>query len=109
MKNLPNNLRKNGYSYTQILRGKKSCIYEQRVSRDLCYYEVFRIHIKGERTVQGKTFPKEEVFPNNEAFGDWAWSYRTLTKAKVKFYQLEAKLSDTQPLPYPKTQLMNAG
>ncbi len=54
METLPLIVRKNGFDYTQILRGKRSCIYEQRVSKSVAYYEVFLIRIKAARIIGEK-------------------------------------------------------
>lgn len=86
---LPHSLIKNGFTYTLVLRGKRSSIYEQRVHGNIKYYEVFRNIVMEERTIFGKTFPKHEAFPHNEAFGFWAWTYRSYAQAKEKFNQLE--------------------
>ena len=90
---LPLNLLKNGFNYTQVQRGLRSCIYRQELLPNLAYYEVFLIKIKSEEVILGKWIPEREVFPGNEAFGYWAWSYRTLESAKDKFNKLERNMS----------------
>ncbi len=89
IKTLPVELRKNGYDYTLVLRGRRSCIYEQTVSDSVNYYEVFLIRTKPESNINGKVIPAHEWFPNNEAFGNWAWTYRDYSRAKNKFDLLE--------------------
>jgi hypothetical protein len=89
MKTIPLKLRKNGFNYTQVLRGKISCIYEQEVSPKTKRYEVFLIKVKPERKLNNKVLPATEMFPHNEAFGGWAWSCFTYEKAKLKFDDLE--------------------
>ena len=92
IKNLPVKLRKNGFNYTQVLRGERSCIYEQMVceEKDIKYYEVFLIRVRPQRTAFGKEFPAKERFPNDEAFGKWAWTFRSYEDAKWRFDELEA-------------------
>lgn len=90
MKPLPLNLRKNGFNYTQVLRGKRSCIYMQRYSEKTKQYEVFLIKERQARELWGKILPASEIFPNNEAFGRWAWAYNTFDRAKEKFDELES-------------------
>jgi hypothetical protein len=86
MQTLPLILRKNGYTYVQVLRDKRSCIYEQRVDETLSYFEVFNIKIKQpQKYKSGKEYPEREVFPSNEDFGKTAWSCRTLEDAIKKF------------------------
>ncbi len=63
MLTLSKNIRKNGFTYTQVLRGKRSSIYEQRVTPQIKYYEVFLIIVKSEREIFGKIIPEREVFP----------------------------------------------
>ncbi|MCD4737450.1 MAG: hypothetical protein K8R53_15510 [Bacteroidales bacterium] len=82
-------IHKNGFEYSLILRGKRSCIYKQRVGENCHYYEVFILKIKPERIVNGKILIANEAFPHNEAFGEWAWSYRNYEKALEKFFHLE--------------------
>ncbi len=91
IKTLPVEQRKNGFDYTLVLRGERSCIFEQTVSDSVKYYEVFLIRVKPESNINGKVIPAHEWFPNDEAFGRWAWSFRTLQKAKKRFYDLEKK------------------
>jgi hypothetical protein len=91
MKTLPFKLRKNVFSYSQVLRGLRSCIYTQRVTEEVTYYEVFLIKIKPERIIENKILEATEIFPPNEAFGYWAWSYRTMDQAMKKFNELERR------------------
>ena len=94
MKTLPLKLSKNGFSYTQVLRGSRSCIYAQEVMPNLTCYEVFKIKVKPQRKIiiNGevlRTVEEMEKFPHDEAFGSWAWSYRKYEDAIIKFKQLE--------------------
>jgi len=51
MKTLPLRLSKNGFNYTQVLRGDRSCIYAQEVMPDLTCYEVFKIKVRPQRKI----------------------------------------------------------
>jgi len=83
-------LNKNGFLYTQHARGRIAFIYAQRVSDTTTNYEVFRIKIAPEKYLPGgKIIPARERFPNNEAFGQWAWTYPTLERAMKRFNELE--------------------
>ena len=86
---LPLKLRKNGYNYTLVSRGKRSCLYAQEVSPGRSYYEVFLIKIKPEHEFNGATLPAKEWFPPNESFGKWAWSYQTYERAMKAYDRLE--------------------
>lgn len=89
IKALPKQLRKNGYDYSQVLRGKSACIYAQHVSPNVIRYEVFKIKIKPAITINGKRIPPHERFPGNEDFGKWAWCCWDLVAAKKRFNELE--------------------
>lgn len=87
---LPFVLKKNSFKYTQLHRGSRSCIYEQRVSEKTRYYEVFLIRLSQEKLLpNGKILPVKEKFPADEDFGTWAWTYPTLQAAQRKFNELE--------------------
>ena len=93
IKLLPLKLRKNGFNYTQVIRGQKAAIYAQEVTKGITYFEVFLLKVKSKREIEIdntiKTVDASERFPNDEAFGYWAWSFRTHDKAKAKFEELE--------------------
>ena len=94
MKTLPLKLSKNGFNYSQVLRGDRSCIYAQEVMPDLTCYEVFKIKVRPQRKIiiNGevlRTVEEMEKFPHDEAFGLWAWSYRNYEDAIIKFKELE--------------------
>lgn len=93
MKTLPLILRYHGFNYTQVLRGKRSCIYEQEVTPEIKYYEVFKLRERKERIViftgVDKKIEAGERWPRNEDFGEWAWSCRTLDRAMERFHELE--------------------
>lgn len=86
---LPLYLSKNGFPYTQICRGARSCIYEQRVGQKLIAFEVFIIQTRSERSILGKIIQAKEKFPSNEDFGKTAWTLWTLEQSMKKFSELE--------------------
>ena len=91
MKTLPEKIRKNGFEYIQVLKGNRSRVYKQRVHENRCNYEVFLIKINPERKIGNKTIKANERFPNDEAFGSWAWTYKTYEEALKKFNEIEKK------------------
>ena len=97
MQLLKENIRKNGYDYILLERGEKAFIYEQWDDEDkfIVAYEVFRLKISKAKEVFGDIMPEREVFPGNEDFGVWAWSYSNLEKAYEKYYRLESGEEDT--------------
>lgn len=90
---LPEKLRKNGFQYSLVLRGERSCIFQQEVAPNLTCYEVFLIRIRQERIIridfQEKLISAREVFPSNEDFGQSAWAYRDYNKAFERYLELE--------------------
>lgn len=89
IKTLPLKLRKNGFDYTQVLRGRRTCIYAQTVSKEITYYEVFHIKISPKKIICGHTIEERERFPHDEAFGYWAWTFSTWERALEKYNQIE--------------------
>jgi hypothetical protein len=85
---LPVKLRKNGFIYTQVLREGNKAIYEQHVTPDLKYFEVFIIRIRQEKIIAGKTIPAGETFPKDEDFGYTAWTFRDYDRALNKYDSL---------------------
>jgi len=82
-------VRKNGFTYTQVCRGARSCVYAQHVTPIVTYYEVFLIKVSQECYIDGKLIETRERFPGNEDFGLTAWTYRSLKEAEEKFEKLE--------------------
>ena len=82
-------VRKNGFTYTQVCRGARSCVYAQHVTPSVTYFEVFLIKISREICINGKIIQARERFPSNEDFGYSAWTYRNLARARGKFEVLE--------------------
>ena len=93
MKALPISIRKNGYNYTQINRGSKALIYRQEISSKASYYEVFLLRTSRERRIKDVLLPAKEIFPSNEAFGEWAWTFRDYKSAEWRFNELEKGLT----------------
>ena len=88
MKSLTQQLRKNGFCYTQIQREGVVCLYSQEVGPNLQYFEVFLVKVKQSTIFKGKHIPEREIFPSDEAFGRTAWSCRTLEEATSKFNEM---------------------
>jgi hypothetical protein len=94
MDTLPLKLRKNGYDYTQVLRGSKTCLYSQSIKGNLIAYEVFKIRTKPKRKVFDNWVEAKEKYPADKDFGYTAWSYSTWDKAKEKYNSLELNEPD---------------
>jgi len=80
-------VRYNGFDYVQLLRSGFAYIYRQTVN-GFYYYEVFKHKIAPEKNIKSKIIPSRIRFPNDEAFGYWAWSYNSLDRAIIKFFEL---------------------
>ena len=78
---LPEKIKKNGFSYIQVHRGKKSAIYSQWSGKTLIGYEVMIIRTRPKRCINGKWLEAQERFPVDEDFGYYAWIYKTKQRA----------------------------
>ena len=86
---LPQNLTYNHYGYTQVLKGKRYCLYEQRGVANMRCFELFEIKVLEPMELNGKYYEEREVFPKNEDFGKTAWTICDYDKALAKFNELE--------------------
>jgi len=86
---LPQIIKKNGFGYTQVSRGKKTCVYAQWYKNNIIAYEVFIIRIRPNRCIKGEWLEAREKFPADEDLGYHAWVYKTLERAEEKYNSLE--------------------
>jgi len=86
---LDNEIRKNGFNYKLLKRTEKFAMYSQWDGDKLIGYEIFKIKIQPAKTVLNKDFPEKERFPNNEAFGYWAWQARSRSRAEEIYLQIK--------------------
>lgn len=85
-------LHRRGATYVLVNRGRKSLIYARTVPGQDTTYEVFEIRIRKASTIKGKTVVSSEIFPHDEAFGNWAWAPWTLERAMEYFNKIETGL-----------------
>lgn len=86
MKKLQEKINKNGYIYTQLQRCDKCALYEQKdKSGNTIAFEVFLVRVNKARVFNGKEIEESEAFPYDEAFGKWAWTYKNLSDAIIKY------------------------
>lgn len=68
-----------GYLYQVLERNENAAIYEQYQDGILIGYEVYRIIIDKEKTIQSKGvtyhYPEREHLPTKQQFGYLAWAY----------------------------------
>ena len=77
------------YTYTQVLKGKRYYLYEQRGIANMRCFELFEIKVLEPMELNGKHYEAREVFPKDEDFGYTAWTICDLDKALAKFNELE--------------------
>ena len=80
---------KNNYTYTQVLKGKRYCLYEQRGVANMRCFELFKLKVLAPMELNGKKYEEREVFPKDKDFGKTAWTICDLDKALAKFNELE--------------------
>ena len=79
----------NRYTYTQVLKGKRYCLYEQRGVANMRCFELFEIKVLEPMNLNGKEYEEREVFPKDSDFGKTAWTICDWGKALAKFNELE--------------------
>jgi hypothetical protein len=52
---------------------------------------VFLLRVKPERCLHGKILEAGEIYPHDEAFGFWAWTYRRYEDAFAKWQLIESR------------------
>jgi len=82
-------INKNNYTYTQVLKGKRYCIYEQRGVANMRCFELFKLKVLAPMELNGKKYEEREVFPKDKDFGKTAWTICDWEKALAKFNELE--------------------
>ena len=74
-----------GFNFTQLERSPFAYLYEVNTG-DNVFHEVF-YHKENKRY-------NCVSYPTDKAFGVWAWTYKSLEKAKSKFDYIEKKCID---------------
>lgn len=91
MKELETIIRKNGFDYVQLRKTESAYLYAQRLkdSETCVGYEVFQRRENRPYSIAGIEFPASVAYPSNEAFGNWAWTYRTLENAEARLHAIK--------------------
>lgn len=102
MKPLPESRTKNNVIYTLIERNDVAalCSLQYPGSDKIIGYDVFLIKQQEAGEFNGIKFEEKERFPNDAAFGVWAWSFSKLESAKAKYTALS--------VPYIPVKRLNA-
>jgi hypothetical protein len=98
MKPLEKQITKNGHVYHQIAASPEAYLYEQtdKSTGKTVGFEVFKHRENKAGEVYGKAIEAAVAFPGNEAFGTWAWSYRTFAAAYKKYEELQTDNNHVQ-------------
>ncbi len=91
--------RSDGFSHQLIKREKDVAIYRKFKVVDkylIESYEVIIVRNREEYTIAGKTIPAAEIYPNNEAWGTFGFTYSDYQEAYRKFCNLKAKAGARQ-------------
>ena len=78
-----------GCCYTQVLKGKRYCLYEQNGIANMRCFELFEIKVRPKKDIKGIVLEEKELFPKDKDFGKTAWTICDLDKALAKFNELE--------------------
>lgn len=89
MKQLPLELRKNGFNYFQCHRNEYKAMYAQFDGDKLVGHEVFYIKSHNGYELGGNYIEPAETYPHNEAFGVSAWSVKSEFRALKKYRNLQ--------------------
>ena len=87
-------INKNNYTYTQVLKGKRYCLYEQNGIANMRCFELFEIKIRPTKDIKGIILKEKELFPKNEDFGRTAWTICDWEIALSRFNELENEQKD---------------
>lgn len=85
MKRLEVDIQSEGYTYNLIKRSNKACLYEQRLGLNISGHLVFEINT----ALNTSSTLTEELFPDALAIDKWAWKYKRLLPAIIKFDELD--------------------
>lgn len=100
MQKLETEFKKNGGVYRLVERTDHAAIYSRWIKNNKelknTSFEVFKIKIKPPSEINGYTYPEMEIWPSNESFGKWAWSFGI--KQKDKAYELFESIKNGEDL-----------
>jgi hypothetical protein len=87
-----------GWNFKLRERSGKYAIYEKRSESNI-YYEVIAVRVQ--KAMQAKypngtvvDYPEREVYPRDEEFGTYGWSYGSLDESYKKFALLVYNVPD---------------
>ena len=87
MKELEEEIKTNGRTYTLLKRNKYKAMYKS----DDDVYEVFKIKIAKPAILFGVEYPEREVYPSSEEFGHRAWCTMNKQRAEEIYDEIKEK------------------
>lgn len=83
-----------GNTFKLIERSDTALLYERKDEWGTLYYEVFKRKIVNKYDFENQVALEDtkEVYPKSNNFGDGAWCFSDLKKAKLKFEELTNEL-----------------
>jgi hypothetical protein len=90
IKELPETIKKNGFSYILLTRTPKKAFYAQYCENVLIGWEVFQIRVRGAQfsPLLRKSLDAYEKFPRNSDFGKTAWTFQYYEAALSKYQEI---------------------
>ena len=89
---LPERVKKYGFEHRRVAENKLGYVYGVFSDEGSCGFDVFRkkSYKESQRVINGLkvTFGGKEVYPNDNAFGTWAWHCMTIEQAKKRLGRL---------------------
>ena len=98
---LPLEVKKCGYLLQQVHRSQYAAIYSVTdiETQQAHGFEVFEVRVQQAKTLSnGVSFAHKEVYPNSEAFGNWAFAPRSRERAFKIFTEIEIKALRKKPV-----------
>ena len=90
MKRLPTTIRRDGFTFRQIVRNDHAAVYSQEKDGEVCAYEVIRIGRHDAFEMHGKRIEAGESYPSSERWGSRAWTDGDLAAAMRRHASLTA-------------------
>lgn len=88
MEKLKEQFRKHGYDYSMVNRSDIAAIFQQSDAGKVIAFEVIKVRISKACHTFGKDYPEREIYPGDNEWGLYGWTYKTLADAQARFNQL---------------------
>lgn len=87
-KPLKESFQRKGFTYTLVKREGDKAIYEQKIEKKQLAYEVIKIRRHDGYTIGGVYIEPSEIYPSDNDWGTFGWTYKKLETALNKFNTL---------------------